>query len=110
MINVTREALDRFRAMVDEQNDKAVVLRLYARNVEGELRYGMSWGEREEEDVVIEGDGVSLYVEELSIPYWNGASIDYYAEDLRQGFTIRAPGASAGGCACGGNCSCGGHH
>ena len=109
MISVTREALDRFRAMSDEQDDKNVVLRLYARNVEGQLRYGMSWGEREEDDIVIEGDGVSLYVEELSIPYWNGAAIDYYMEDLRQGFTIRAPG-SGGGCACGGNCSCGSAH
>ena len=109
MISVTQEALNRFRAMTDEQTDKDVVLRLYARNVEGQLRYGMSWGEREEDDVVIEGDGVSLYVEELSVPYWNGAAIDYYNEDLRQGFTIRAPG-SGGGCACGGNCSCGGHH
>src|SRR2546426_1020867 len=70
MISVTPEALDRFRAMVTEQDDKALVLRLYARNVEGELRYGMSWGEPEEDDVVVEGDGVSLYVEELSVPFW----------------------------------------
>src|SRR5256885_9400440 len=100
MISLTREALDRFRAMSADQDDKDLVLRLYARNVEGELRYGMSWGEPEEDDVVVEGDGVSLHVEELSVPFWNGAAIDYYIEDLRQGFTIRAPGMCTVGVIC----------
>ncbi len=108
MINVTREALDRFRTMSQEQDDKNVVLRLYARNVDGQLRYGMSWGAAEEDDVVIEGDGVSLHVEELSIPFWSGAAIDYVVEDLRQGFTIRGPGTGGcGGGGCGSGCSCG---
>ena len=109
MIQVTSSALNRFRSMVEENDDKEVVLRLYARNDAGQLRYGMGWGAAEDDDVVIEGDGVSLHIEELSVPFWSGAAIDYVVEDLRQGFTIRAPGmgGGCGGGGCGGGCSCG---
>ncbi|HEY7268910.1 MAG TPA: iron-sulfur cluster biosynthesis family protein [Dehalococcoidia bacterium] len=109
MINVTREALERFRSMQAAQDDANLVLKLYAQPVEGQVRYGMSWSEAEESDVVLESDGVCLHVDELSVPFWAGAEVGYVSEDLRQGFTIRGPGmgGGCGGGGCGGGCSCG---
>jgi iron-sulfur cluster assembly accessory protein len=110
MINVTRDALNRFRDMISEQDDKTLVLKLYAQPQDGQVRYGMSWSEAEESDVVLESDGVCLHVDELSAPFWAGAEVNFINEDLRQGFTIRNPRLGGGGCGgggCGGGCSCG---
>ena len=110
MINVTREALERFKSMQASQDDKTLVLKLYAQPVDGQVRYGMSWSEADESDVVLESDGVCLHVDELSVPFWAGAEVGYISEDLRQGFTIRNPRMGGGGCGgggCGGGCSCG---
>lgn len=110
MINVSREAMDRFRTMLDAQEDKSLVLKLYAQPVDGQVRYGMSWSEADESDVVLESDGVCLHVDELSVPFWAGAEVGYLVDDLRQGFSIRNPRIMGGGCGgggCGGGCSCG---
>jgi iron-sulfur cluster assembly accessory protein len=110
MINVTREAMERFRSMIEAQEDKNLVLKLYAQPVEGQVRYGMAWSEAEESDVVLESDGVCLHVDELSVPFWAGAEVNYLQEELRQGFAIRNPRLTGGGCGgggCGGGCSCG---
>ncbi len=110
MINVSREAMDRFKAMIEDRDDATLVLKLYAQPVDGQIRYGMSWSAAEESDVVLESDGVSLHVDELSVPFWAGAEVGYLTEDLRSGFTIRNPRLQGGGCGgggCGGGCSCG---
>src|SRR5688572_29504459 len=110
MINVSPEAIERFRVMRDHQEDQTLVIKLYVRNVEGQIRYGMSWAPPDENDTIVENEGVSLYLEELSLPFLNGAEIGYIVEDLRQGFSIRAPAGMGGGCGgggCGGGCSCG---
>ena len=44
--------------------------------------------------------GVSLVVDKMSIPYLNGARIDFADTIESQGFTIENPNA-------GGSCSCG---
>jgi hypothetical protein len=73
----------------------------------------MAWSEAEDGDVVLESEGVSIHLEELSVPFLAGVQIGYIEEELRRGFSIRAPGMG-GGCACGGHgggggCGCGGH-
>lgn len=108
MISVTREALDRFRLMQDEQEDQNLVMKIFVRNIEGNMRYGMAWAEAEENDVVVESDGVRLHLEEFSVPFLAGVEIGYIVEELRQGFSIRNPNAGGcGGGGCGGGCSCG---
>jgi Fe-S cluster assembly iron-binding protein IscA len=39
----------------------------------------------------------------MSAEKLEGASIDYVDEVMRQGFTIEAPAAAGGACACGGH-------
>lgn len=65
------------------------------------LRYQLFFDDRE-----LDGDkidligGVSLVVDKMSIPYLNGARIDFADTIESQGFTIENPNA-------GGSCSCG---
>jgi Iron-sulfur cluster assembly accessory protein len=54
----------------------------------------------EEQDAIVEFDGVGVVVDQMSIPYLDGASIDFEDTIQKQGFTIDNPNA-AGSCACG---------
>jgi iron-sulfur cluster assembly accessory protein len=110
MITVTPEALQRLKTMVTEQGGGSLVLRLYARNVEGRVQYGMAWGKAAESDIVIESDGICLYVEEDSVPSLAGSRISYVEDVFRRGFTISSA-SMARGCACGNSsCGCGARH
>jgi iron-sulfur cluster assembly accessory protein len=46
------------------------------------------------------GNGVEVVVDKMSVPYLDGASIDFEDTIQKQGFTIDNPNAS-GSCACG---------
>ncbi|NQX10632.1 iron-sulfur cluster insertion protein ErpA [Microbacteriaceae bacterium VKM Ac-2855] len=51
-------------------------------------------------DAAVEFDGVGLVVDKMSVPYLDGASIDFEDTIQKQGFTIDNPNAG-GSCACG---------
>lgn len=51
-------------------------------------------------DAVRDFDGVELVVGEMSVPYLDGATIDFADTIAKQGFEIDNPNAS-GSCACG---------
>ncbi|MEL5990460.1 iron-sulfur cluster insertion protein ErpA [Microbacterium phosphatis] len=53
-----------------------------------------------EEDVTVDFDGVEVIVDNMSVPYLDGAKIDFKDTISEQGFTIDNPNAS-GSCACG---------
>ena len=54
----------------------------------------------EEADAVVDFGGVEVVVDQISVPYLDGASIDFEDTIQKQGFTIDNPNAS-GTCACG---------
>src|ERR1700709_1325091 len=51
-------------------------------------------------DTTADFDGVEVVVDPMSVPYLDGASIDFEDTIQKQGFTIDNPNAS-GSCACG---------
>lgn len=53
-----------------------------------------------EDDKVQEFNGVEVVIDKMSVPYLEGASIDFEDTIQKQGFTIDNPNA-AGSCACG---------
>ena len=54
----------------------------------------------EEIDAIVSFDGVEVVVDPMSVPYLDGASIDFEDTIQKQGFTIDNPNAD-GSCACG---------
>lgn len=65
------------------------------------LIYQLFFDERElENDAIVDFDGVGLVVDAMSVPYLDGASIDFSDTIEKQGFTIDNPNAQ-GSCACG---------
>ncbi|MCW4384295.1 iron-sulfur cluster insertion protein ErpA [Salinibacterium sp. SYSU T00001] len=51
-------------------------------------------------DATVDFDGVEVVVDKMSVPYLDGASIDFEDTIQKQGFTIDNPNAT-GSCACG---------
>ncbi|WP_261167321.1 iron-sulfur cluster insertion protein ErpA [Microbacterium sp. Marseille-Q6965] len=65
------------------------------------LIYQLYFDERYlEGDETVDFDGVEVIVDNMSIPYLDGATIDFKDTISEQGFTIDNPNAS-GSCACG---------
>lgn len=65
------------------------------------LIYKLFFDERElDGDVIRDFDGVELVVDRMSVPYLDGASIDFEDSIEKQGFSIDNPNAQ-GSCACG---------
>jgi iron-sulfur cluster assembly protein len=65
-------------------------------------------------DSTFEANGIKVVVDEVSMEYLRGATIDFVNDPQHgQGFAVNSPNAkshshehSEEGCACGGSCSC----
>ena len=65
------------------------------------FQYGMALDNNfREEDIVTECHGVQVVVDEVSIQYMQGASIDYVEDLMGSGFKVENPNAVAS-CGCG---------
>ena len=65
------------------------------------FRYSLNLEERAAaDDIVIESQGVRLFVDEFSAPYLNGVRLDYKSNFQESGFAFENPNAT-GGCGCG---------
>ncbi|SLM89355.1 HesB/IscA family protein [Brachybacterium nesterenkovii] len=65
------------------------------------LIYQLYFDERElDGDAVVDFDGVGVVVDRMSVPYLDGATIDFADTIEKQGFTIDNPNAGSS-CACG---------
>ena len=65
------------------------------------FQYGLNIEDApEDDDEVLEMDGVKVFIDPFSAQYLAGVEIDYVSSMMGQGFTFRNPNA-AGGCGCG---------
>lgn len=101
-LKVSAAAFARARALVAEQGDPALRLRV---SVEGGgcsgFRYGFNLdAARADDDLVLERDGVELLIDPLSMQFLEGAEIDCVEALAGTQFVIRNPNAK-GTCGCG---------
>lgn len=65
------------------------------------FRYSLNLEEQADaSDMVIESEGIRLFVDEFSANYLNGTTIDYKSNFQESGFAFENPNAT-GGCGCG---------
>ena len=101
-INLTDVAAVKVKALIEQEGRDDLRLRIAVQpgGCSG-LRYQLFFDERSlDGDVVTDFDGVSVVVDRMSVPYLNGAMIDFVDSIEKQGFTIDNPNAT-GSCACG---------
>jgi|SRR5690348_1352561 len=101
-INLTDGAATKVRNLLEQEGRTDLRLRIAVQpgGCSG-LRYQLFFDERNlDGDIVSDFDGVAVVVDRMSVPYLNGATIDFVDTIEKQGFTIDNPNAS-GSCACG---------
>src|SRR3954466_2199926 len=102
-INLSPVAATKVRSLLDQEGRDDLQLRISVQpgGCSG-LRYQLFFDERTlDGDVVSNFDGVAVVVDRMSVPYLNGAMIDFVDSIEKQGFTIDNPNAT-GSCALGG--------
>ena len=102
MITITDKAAANVKKLLQEKGVESGALRVFvAGGGCSGYQYGMALAqEAEEDDFVVEHDGVKLLVDPESAPLLSGAEIDYVEDIMKSGFTIFNPNAVKS-CACG---------
>ena len=95
-------AVDKLRELIAEEANPALMLRVF---VQGGGCSGMSYGftletEQNEDDFVIEQQGVKYLVDAMSMQYLQGSVIDYKEDIEGSNFVIKNPNAETS-CGCG---------
>jgi iron-sulfur cluster assembly accessory protein len=101
-VALTETAAQKVRALLEAEGRDDLRLRITVQpgGCSG-LIYQLFFDEQlAEDDAVRDFDGVEVVVDSMSVPYLDGASIDFEDTIQKQGFTIDNPNA-AGSCACG---------
>ncbi|PDQ35320.1 MAG: iron-sulfur cluster insertion protein ErpA [Candidatus Lumbricidophila eiseniae] len=101
-VRLTDAAADKVRSLLGQEGRDDLRLRIAVQpgGCSG-LIYQLYFDERQlDGDTVVDFDGVEVVVDQMSVPYLDGASIDFEDTIQKQGFTIDNPNAQ-GSCACG---------
>ena len=102
LLVVTQNAADKVKALIVEEGNEALKLRIYVTGggCSG-FQYGFSFDENiNDGDTAIEKDGVTFLVDPMSYPYLMGAELDYQEGLQGAQFIIKNPNASTT-CGCG---------
>jgi iron-sulfur cluster assembly protein len=117
-ITLSAAASDAVKNILSERNLEGYGLRVYvAGGGCSGVNFGMALDNNIRDiDTTFNADGVMVVVDEVSIDYLRGATIDFVNDPVRgAGFAVDSPNAKSqehghahgeGGCGCGGSCSC----
>jgi iron-sulfur cluster assembly protein len=113
VLTVSDAAAEKAKTVLEQRGRPDGALRLFvAGGGCSGPQYGMALAEApEHDDTVVTIGGVTFLIDPESLPFVQGAEVDYVEDTMRSGFTIFNPNVqTGGGCACGGGgCGCGGH-
>lgn len=101
-VSLTSAASDKVKSLLAQEGREDLRLRVAVQpgGCSG-LIYQLYFDERLlEGDVTVDFEGVEVVVDNMSVPYLDGAAIDFKDTISEQGFTIDNPNAG-GSCACG---------
>lgn len=115
IFTVTPEASQAVKDILAQRNLEGYALRVYVSS--GGCSCGVNFGMAldnnfRDADQTFESNGVKVVVDEVSVDYLRGATIDFINDPQQgQGFAVRDVNASKhehdeGGCSCGSSCSC----
>lgn len=101
-IQLTSAAADAVRDLLAKRDLEGYALRVYIKGggCSG-YQYGMALDDNfREQDLISESHGVKVVIDEVSIDYMRGATIDFVEDVMGSGFKVENPNAVAS-CGCG---------
>lgn len=101
-VNITGNAVNKVQALIDEEGNPDLKLRVFITGggCSG-FQYGFTFDEiANDDDFVINKDGINFLIDSTSYQYLAGAEIDYIDSFEGSQFTIKNPNASTT-CGCG---------
>jgi len=101
-INVTNSAVRQLQSLLShrpEDSRKGLRVEVAKGGCSG-LHYEMTLGERQEGDTIVERDGVQFFINDESVSFLRGATLDFIDGLTGTGFRIINPNASRT-CGCG---------
>jgi iron-sulfur cluster assembly protein len=109
ILTVSDSAAEKAKTVLEQRGKAEAALRLFvAGGGCSGPRYGMAIAEAPEaEDTVYTHGGVTFLIDPESLPFVQGAEVDYVEDTMKSGFTIFNPSVQSSGGGCGGGCSCG---
>jgi len=102
LVTIEHGAIDKIKSLLVEEENKDLMLRLFVQGggCSG-FQYGFTFDEQKnDDDFVVEKDGVTLLVDAMSMQYLNGSTIDYTKTLMAEQFEIKNPNAISK-CGCG---------
>ncbi len=101
-VGLSSAAADKVRSLLEQEGRDDLRLRVAVQPGGGAgLISQLYFDERlPDGDATVDFNGVEVVVDKMSVPYLDGASIDFEDTIQKQGFTIDNPNAQ-GSCACG---------
>ena len=102
MLTLTENAVSKIRDLLAEENNPSLKLRTFVQGggCSG-MQYGFTFDEvQNDDDFVIDNEGVMVLIDATSMQYLNGARIDYKEDDMGSNFAIENPNAETS-CGCG---------
>jgi iron-sulfur cluster assembly protein len=112
MFTLTPPAAEQIARAAAEQAERQPLLRVAAKydEIDGELVYGMGFDEEREDDLILDGGGVTILISPPSQPLLENTTLDFtevqpgeFQFIFRGGCTSPAPKNGCG--SCGGGCS-----
>jgi iron-sulfur cluster insertion protein len=108
MITITDSASKKIQEVLQEENDPSLKIRIFVQGggCSG-LQYGFSFDNvKDEDDIELVENNISLLVDIMSFQFLTGAEIDYVEDVYGAQFKIKNPNAKAT-CSCGNSFSAG---
>lgn len=102
-ITLTERAAAELKDLMSSQDKGQAALRVWvAGGGCSGLQYGLALDDNDPEagDQVFSQDGVKIFIDDMSLHYMKGATVDFVEDQLGGGFKIENPN-SVGGCGCG---------
>ena len=102
MINVTENAVRQLQSLLSEaaeDSPKGLRVQVAKGGCSG-LHYEMTLDEKRDGDAVVERDGMQFFIDDDSVPYVRGATLDFCDGLTGAGFRVVNPNASRT-CGCG---------
>jgi iron-sulfur cluster insertion protein len=102
MLTLTENAVQKIKELLAEENNPNLKLRSFVQGggCSG-MQYGFTFDETQnEDDFLIENDGIAVLVDSMSMQYMDGANIDYKDDLMGSSFSIDNPNAQTS-CGCG---------